>query len=362
MMRRLCIYGLLAVSLSYLSGCIEAVELKEETPTEKEFVVHAVLYAGTGRNVVELGFTQEFGIVIPAPEEGANVSVTDEQGNTYSFTEESSGTYIWENTTRPILAGEAFTLNISTRSGEAFTSTPETVPGGVPIKNIYYEVNQDQFINEIGNPLTKDFVDVYIDVDLTGAETASLLRWETDNVYLFWEVDKPKPPCNPFYTPKVCYIYDGKMQPEEVLLLDGRENVNTEINRIWVGRKQLDSTFNQLNGFEVVQHSMTKSSFAYWEDVNKVISQGGGIFDSPPAPVRGNITNVDNPLEQVLGSFQVANTDTAHLLIYKTDLAPEYVPPRYCKPLWWDPCTFYRPCDNCQVIKNSSPVRPAFFP
>ncbi|MEM8900810.1 MAG: DUF4249 family protein, partial [Bacteroidota bacterium] len=351
-MKKLFIISFLVATLCFLNGCIEAVELKEKTESKRELVIQAVLYAGTGRNIVELGFSQELGIVIPIPEEGADVSVTDQQGNIYSFEEESSGTYVWDNKTRPILAGEAFKLNVKTKTGEAFSSETETVPGYIPVKKIYYEVRQDEFINEIGNPLTKNFVDVFVDIDLTGVETTSLLRWETNNVYLFWEVNKPKPPCSPFYTPDVCYIYDGKMQPEEVLLLDGRENANSEINRIWVGRKQLDSTFNQLNGFEVIQHSVTKSSFSYWEDVSKVVSQGGSIFDAPPAAVRGNISNVDNPLDQVLGSFELVNSDTAHLLIYKTDLAPEYIPPVYCQPLWYDPCTFYRPCDNCFVIKN----------
>ncbi|MEM9934205.1 MAG: DUF4249 family protein [Bacteroidota bacterium] len=360
-MRHIYLLVVLVACCGVVTSCIEAVDLTA-TKVESELVIRAAVLAGTGRNVVELGYTQEFGTTIPLPERQATVSVTDGQGNTFSFTEEEPGIYVWINENRPILPGETFTLTLSTQGGEIFSSSPETVPGHIPINNIYYEVRQDDFINELGNPLTKNFVDVFVDIALEGVENVSFLRWETENVYLFWEVDKPKPPCSPFYVPGVCYIYDGKMQPEEVILLDGRENRGGEISRIWVGRKQLDSTFNQLNGFEVVQHSMTQSSFTYWDDVAKVVSQGGSIFDSPPAAVRGNIFNVNNPLDQVLGAFEVFNTDTAHLLIYKTDLAPEYVPPRYCLPLRFDPCTFYRPCDNCFVIENSSGIRPAFFP
>lgn len=53
----------------------------------------------------------------------------------------------------------------------------------------------------------------------------------------------------------------------------------------------------------VEQRSLTESAYQFWKNVSTQITSSGGIFDRPPVTIRGNMYNVDNPEEQVLGFF-----------------------------------------------------------
>ena len=48
---------------------------------------------------------------------------------------------------------------------------------------------------------------------------------------------------------------------------------------------------------------MSLEAFAYWEQARVQLARGGGVFDPPFAPVVGNIRNVNDPSEVVLGYF-----------------------------------------------------------
>ncbi|MEM6764907.1 MAG: DUF4249 domain-containing protein [Bacteroidota bacterium] len=353
---QLCLGGLL---LS-LSGCIEAVELAS-SEIEAELVISGSISSGIATHQVEIFVSSPFGDAVPDYVGGASVAVVDELGVSYPFTEGETGRYSWKNENRPIAVGESFYLQIVLDDGREYRSAVERVPSSIPIQNAYFEIKTDVITNELGFPLENKFLDVFVDIELPSREESSLLRWETERVYVFQEVDWPKPPCDPRRFPRTCYVFEGKTQPQEVILLDGDELQVGPVEGIWVGRKRLDSTFNQLSVFTVVQKSSSRTSFNYWQDVATISSEGGSIFDAPPAPVRGNIVNANDEREQVLGNFEAVNVDTARVIIFPTDLDQNFVPP-YCQPVRFRPCEYYAPCLFCQLIPNSTLERPDYLP
>lgn len=337
-------------------GCVETVDL-EAPRIEDELVIYGALHAGVGRNEVQLGYTQRFGTFSIQPETGASVRFMDSRGEVYSCVEETPGTYVWVNTDRPVRAGESFTLEVSTAAGITYKSTPETVPGFLPIKDIYFTLNDDVIEDQFGNEFTQTFVDVFVDIDIREYEGRPLLRWRTENAYTFREIELPTfcPPQNPI---KRCYINDGVKQPEEVLLLDGNDVERGEVKGIWVGRKAFDSTFNDVNVFRVFQRTLTLTGFTYWVNQEKVFSQGGSIFDSSPTSVRGNLVNQNDPEDQILGNFEVFSADTALISMTLTDFTPD-IPPEICV---FRRCNVNAPCLACELVPNSSLTKPDFFP
>lgn len=353
-------FVLLFTGMWILMGCIEAIEL-EEPELDSELVITGNISPGTVTHQVEIFVSSPFGDLIPDYVNGASVAVIDEQGNSYPFEEKEAGVYTWNSENRPVQVGESFYLTVALADGRTYQSGVERIPQPIPIERSYFEVTTDVFTNEFGNPVQTKFVDVFVDVELPSSEESSLLRFETDRVYVFREVDWPKPPCDPRRFPSTCYILEGKSQPEEVVLLDGDDFQVGPVERIWVGRKRLDSTFNQLSVFSVIQKSTSRSSFSYWQDISKVSSPGGSIFDVPPSPVRGNIFNPDDLGEIVLGNFEAVNADTARVLVFPTDLDMNFVPP-YCQPVRFRPCVYYAPCLACWLIPNYTMERPHYLP
>jgi hypothetical protein len=53
----------------------------------------------------------------------------------------------------------------------------------------------------------------------------------------------------------------------------------------------------------IQQFSLTETAYQYWKTLNEQINVTGGVFDTPPAAVPGNLYRVNNKEEQVLGYF-----------------------------------------------------------
>ncbi|MEL6191397.1 MAG: DUF4249 domain-containing protein [Bacteroidota bacterium] len=355
------IFILLTLGAGGWVSCVESVSLQAPDEVESLLIVNGSVTAGVGRQIIHLGESQRFGNTVPIPQTGAKVEIVDEDGSKYAFEEEEEGVYTWYNIDRPIIVGDKFFLQFTLTNGNQYQSDIEEILPAFKVKDIRYEVRTDEIANDLGNAVSGKYVDVFIDIDVSQSERPVFLRWETDNFYKFREVEWPKPPCDARVYPSTCYIHDGKMQPEEVLLFDSRDYARGIVENIWVGRKRLDSTFNQLGAFLVQQKVISQPSFEFWEDVSSVITQSGDIFDAPPAAVRGNVFNVNNPGETVLGFFEAVNIDSATALVFTNDLAPNSIPPA-CKRIWWRPCDYYAPCMNCWMIPNSSYERPSFMP
>ena len=86
------------------------------------------------------------------------------------------------------------------------------------------------------------------------------------------------------------------------------------------------------------QQSLTKEAYNFWNKVRGQLNNSGGVFDTPPVLIQGNIYNVSNPDEQVLGYF---GASSLRYMPYYVDRLRTGVPPfgqeeeknrRYCKP------------------------------
>ncbi|MEM6764906.1 MAG: DUF4249 family protein [Bacteroidota bacterium] len=341
------------------SACVEAVDL-DAPAFEEELVIYGSVSKGIGEQVVKIGMTRPFESVVERPEIGASVSAIDQQGNSYFFEETEEGIYRWNNENRPVEVGDSFYLLVDLADGRRFQSSVERVPENIPVRDVYFEITTEVFINDIGNPVDDRYVDIFLDLDIPDTDAVPFLRWETENLYLFIEVAITNTRCGPANFPRTCFVNDGFTQPREVITFSGIDKKKGLVEGIWVGRKAFDSTFNQRNIFSIYQHAFSANTYQYWADVGEVLNQSGDIFDRPPAAVRGNIREVGTPDKVILGHFQAINVDTIRFDIWRQDIAPVQVPP-YCFPRWFDPCAYYPPCLNCTLIPNSTLTRPPYL-
>jgi hypothetical protein len=56
----------------------------------------------------------------------------------------------------------------------------------------------------------------------------------------------------------------------------------------------------------VKQLAISKESYIFWNEVNKMVYQSGGLFEKQPFKITGNITCTSNPDLSVIGIFEVA--------------------------------------------------------
>ena len=105
-----------------------------------------------------------------------------------------------------------------------------------------------------------------------------------------------------------------------------------------------------------------KDADTFWESLKQLTEAEGTLFDLPPAKVRGNIFNVDDPEEVVLGFFEVAAVDTIRNFIIPSLIRPEVDQQFFC-PEPGFPFVGFRPseCCNCTQLPGASLERPDWF-
>ena len=104
------------------------------------------------------------------------------------------------------------------------------------------------------------------------------------------------------------YIASSEKLSENILYKQRLNTINYKDNKL-----------NSLYSTLVTQRRLSKDGYIYWNNIKKSSSQMGGIFSPQPSEVRGNITNLSNPQEKVLGFISVATTVSKRLYITRME-------------------------------------------
>ncbi len=335
--------ALIIFALLVFQGCVEKLGLPESV-YQKHMVVDGLLTDANGPHTIALFFSNSAGDKSYEPITGASVAVTDGDGESHTFTETTGGEYVSAGTFIGQI-GQKYTLHIVV-NGKEYTSSPQTMYPAGEISNIYAEFEPGS-INPGSFDGPRDSFTVWIDANSGEASDHGLFRWRTKGTYevrtfpeLHKKVQLPKTnppryisdplPCSGFYYDSVaqqvirtgvceccnCWIdeYGGG-----ALISDERFVVNKEFSRVFVARIPIDpARFYRKYHIEVEQLSLNEDIYSFWKVVKS--QQNDGIFQPNTSVVRGNIYNVDDPSEVVLGMFAVSAVRTKTIMIYREDI------------------------------------------
>lgn len=343
-----------------LAGCIDLVEI--ETPIEafeRSVVVEGLIHDGPGPYHFRFSYTATRGRNRFSPFSPVEAYVEDDLGNREDLRLDQPGQYSIPGLQLKGEVGRTYTLYFRSADGAEYRSTPETMLAGAKLDSIYFDLNYEENTDGLGGlspTLFRNIMRVYIDVDLSGIDEPPFLRWDYQRWFRFTE---PPQPNNPLFTPKSCYVQDDPGD-NRVFIFDGRDIGEDRFVGQEVGALLADFKFNEGSVIALTQYSLSKTAFEYWQRVDRVVNQTGTIFDSPPAIVRGNISNIDNEVEEVLGFFQASAVDTLILRQSRTDLGLSLLP--FCASAQ---ANFYfsggNPCANCLQIPGSTLEQPSFW-
>jgi hypothetical protein len=118
----------------------------------------------------------------------------------------------------------------------------------------------------------------------------------------------------PFDIPnQKCWIY------EKSRTVDIKSTVAYEESRLYrhpvIFISNLTDRLKTKYSILVNQYSMNKDEYIYWEKIQNIAIQVGGLYDIIPASVPGNIRCIENPAEKVLGYFSVSAISSKRIFI-----------------------------------------------
>ncbi len=265
------------------------------------------------------------------PERGAKVVLLENSQSVASFLETKPGSYQIYNF-KPT-EGYLYSIDIQLQGGDHYASQPELMPSPVPIDSVYFIFDGNAYFTLFSN------------IHIPENKKAPYLRWRTQLVYQRSDLY-----CGALDQVTSCYYQlERKSDSQKLILLDGSElepgaNLAFPITTVLVA----DTLFGEVTYYTIYQESITPSTFQYWEKVNRLLTQTGSVFDTPPGQIRGNIYNVDDPNAPVLGLFYATAEDYARVKTIPTDFLPLHINP-YCGAPGFPPNPF--PFPDCCYCK-----------
>jgi len=217
------------------------------------------------------------------PVSNAEVYITDRLSFRYDFVEiDQSGFYQSDTSSLQGKQGEAYILHIELEDGTIYQSEREVLNP----------------LSEISNVSSDFFFDPGLSVDDIDAK-----------IYFVQALINDISNVNNYYRWKITVNGILRNKPEELLLFDDKFTDGATF------RIRASNVTMELNDVVVLEHrSLTQSAFVYFQQISSQLSSGL-VPNTPPAIIFGNIINVSDSTEVVLGYFGASAVSKFELII-----------------------------------------------
>lgn len=310
----------------YFIGCVAPLE---ETLQQK---ISVVVVEGTITDlneyqVVHLNYsksdsvTGRFGML---PLTGASVEYLVDSSKVITLKETEAGRYLAPSDFRGEV-GHTYQLRFTVKGGSHYQSTPELMPSAPPIQRVYQQFNPISLTsNQRLNGIYAAANDFYIDWQ-DPANQHNYYRWDwkiwekqdwchtcESGWYIIYDLDDKNlvedcfssPITNPGY-----FVNDYRCRTECWQILHNFDsNVFDDLynNGGYIkGRRVAQIPYYQDKGclVEIRQMGLTRQAYQYFKQLADQSQNTGGLADTPPTALAGNVKNLNNAQERVVGYF-----------------------------------------------------------
>lgn len=328
---------ILVIVLLYLTGCIDP--LDADLSTQREHLVVEGIFTNEAKlNYVRLSYSQPHTSPYNKFEEKAVVTVLGNAGESYRFRYDKAGYYFAEQgeAARGTI-GHTYALQIEV-DGKRYMSKPIQLLAPIPIDSIHFEVDTKTYAFR-GDKEAKLYLGYNVLLNYRDPiMEKNFLRWSFATTYEVWTqpwdyidsmtgLPAPKDCC------MQCFL-EEKLDQFKVIddrLTDGKQVLNQNVLFI-----PFEKYLGVKNKLTVYQHTITSDAYNFFRILEQQKGTTGTVFDPPPAEVKGNMHNVNNAEEQVIGFFDVSGVSVRQITINKEDIPvafPPYSFPDDCRKL-----------------------------
>ncbi len=256
------------------------------------------------------------------PVTGAFVVIEDDLGTNVVLTETDSGRYVTDTCNFRGVPGRTYTLYIRTNNGREYRSSPCLMKPSSRIDSIFFRPGNDYSYETTGQ---YNGVGLYVSGN-ANSDNINYLRWSYKEDWKFsvrfqpFEVPTPDGEWEAFSSNVYCW---KSATSSDVMLYSfenqsGRSVIDKELYFIpAMESDRLGMRYSTL----VEQYSISKEEYEFWRKMKQQSSGVGSIFGEQPFSIHGNIKNINDPSENVLGYFQVAGYASERLYIDYSDVA-----------------------------------------
>ena len=308
-----------------LAGCVDPY-YPEIEDNQQSLVVEALITDQPGWQVIYLSRSTPVNESGKHVETDAYVSVSDDLGRSTEFIEQHPGAYYAWMTADELGTEITYRLNIVTSNGEVYESEPEMFPSPSPaIDRVYWE-----FETAGNSDRTESVNGIWFYLDLEAeADQGRNFRWELvetweynaahtidyyyDGILHEWPDSSSYHTC--WYTGKIDQIYTATTRNSESNTIKG-----FPLNYVSEESSRLQTRYS----LQVLQYSLSDEVYDYWKRIEEQNQESGGIYERQPDYISGNMYNMNNLEEYVLGFFNLCPVSEKRIFL---DSIPELTYP-----------------------------------
>ncbi|OFY62551.1 MAG: hypothetical protein A2V64_08510 [Bacteroidetes bacterium RBG_13_43_22] len=284
-----------------VSACIS--NFVPETGEDNDILVVEGLITDQSRTtVIKISKSYPLGRpMIPRPVRGCHVTITDENHISYDLKETSDGTYTIDSAEFQGHIGGIYTLRIYSGS-RTYVSSPVKMLPVPPVDTLFFEKETIVEENEWGIP--EEGCRIYLST-YDRVNECLFYRWDFTET---WEFNLPYPVPN-----NRCWItrQSDKIYIKNTSVYNQAKVTNFPLIFISNATDRLNIKYSIL----VNQYSVNEKEYNYWEKLQNVSENVGGLYDVSPMTITSNIHCPNRPEEIVLGYFSVSAVSQKRLFI-----------------------------------------------
>jgi len=318
MMRNKILMGILIL---ILGACIKTYEPEFKNDSVSKWVIDGSITNQEGWQEVRISQSSSYGSAFYFPIDDCQVSIFDDLGQEFQLENVGDGNYgIWLSS-EYLVPGRFYYLRVTTSDGKVFQSNPDQMPDSSQMQQTNFEIEDHPTLDP---EIFIRGLQFYIDLNDIGGSN-QYFRW---NITETWEFHSAYPKQ---------FWYDGEVH--EYIPRDSSTyfcwTTETYPQIFTLTTERLDESFVKdiplhfvsseteklaiLYSYLIEQISMSEEAYNYWEQLKENVNVGEGLYASQPMAIQGNISNVDNPDESVLGFFSATSVSSKRYFIEPID-------------------------------------------
>lgn len=353
-------YFILLSFLLIIGSCLDPIELDIPKGQDEALVINAKIIK-SDPSIFELNLSQIFTFTSESRGRiiAKNVIITDEAGNSLEVDPTADGVYYHEfQDSDPISIeiGQSYKLTLRTFDGRDFETNFEPLLPVPEIDQLSYEIKEKTFFIPDGSERTATNVEYKIGTSLTAPsqDSPSFLKWEMERVYKVTDS-----PIIPARQPKVCYVTNNA-GVFDINIYNGQTTTEQRLDNFDLYDEFLDRNYGEGLYFTVIQESLSKTAFEYWEKVRSILERKDNIYADPPGRIQSNFVHT-NGSEEAYGYFYVTVQDTARIYLDPELTGIETTRCPSDDLINMDGSCGDPLCCDCLSVDNSSSIKPSFW-
>lgn len=309
-----------AGALLYFSACEDPFNpnLEGAAPV---LVVEGGITNMPGPYTINLSFSSGVYVDDQVPIENATVKIVEEGGEEETLSEIIPGTYVTAENGIQGTVDKSYKISIRLSDGASYESTYQKMLPSVGIDSIEAEVEFRYLnINEQNIPGYQFYVTTAL---AENKETYFL--WSLESTYKFrsdYTIDfvYDNNIVQEYPTPTIfqtCWRTDqiNEVYSFNTAVLSEPKVERLPLNFARADKRQLSIRYSLL----VKQLAINKEAYTFWNNIQGQIENQDNLYSSQPFQIRGNLFNVDDSEERVLGFFMVAAENEKRVFIDPPD-------------------------------------------